>query len=70
MYTKHELSIEELDAELTTDLPEREALGVFTSSNTAMITAFNQALAMNVFSDHANAFASAQQYISVDQSNN
>ncbi len=69
MDIEHELSIEELDAEMTTDLPEREALGMISGSNSAVITAVNQALALNVGSYNSTAYASAQQSIWVNQCN-
>ncbi len=61
-----EISFQELDEQRVEMLPRRETLGYF-KVNKAFIYATNQALALNVASKHADAFADAQQYITVVQ---
>ena len=64
-----ELSLEELETEHATELPERETLSFFGGSNTATITAINAALAVNAVTLGSAALALASQSIWVSQHN-
>ena len=64
-----ELSLEELETEHATELPERETLSFFGGSNTATITAINAALAVNAGTILSVAAAAASQQIWVSQFN-
>lgn len=66
MSEKFELTIEDLKAERAAELPEREAMGVF---NWSSIWASNTAVAVNAFTNHSGATATAQQAIWVNQEN-
>lgn len=61
-----ELSLEELETEHATELPEREAMTVF---NIAAIWATNTAVAVNAATILSAATAVAAQSIHVDQQN-
>ena len=61
-----EISFQELDEQRVEMLPRRETLGYF-KVNKAFIYATNQALALNAASQYADAYADAQQYITVVQ---
>lgn len=61
-----EISMQELDDQRVEMLPRRETLGYF-KINKAFIYATNQALALNVASKNASAYANAYQDIQVYQ---
>jgi hypothetical protein len=61
-----ELSAEELEAEEAADLPDREAMSLV---NANVAIPVNAAVAANVLSDGAVAYADATQDIPIDQSN-
>ena len=61
-----EFSTLELNAETGELLPAREALGLL-KFNVANINAVNTATALNLFTHHSVAAATAQQYIGVFQ---
>lgn len=62
---KPDLSQEELDAQEATDLPEREAMSLV---NANVAIPVNAAIAANVLSDGATAYADAAQDAAIDQS--
>ena len=62
---KRELTAEELEAEGATDLPDREAMSLV---NANVAIPVNAAVAANVLSDDATAYADATQDAIVDQS--
>ena len=57
----HELSLDELESEGLTELPTRDALSLFSTGNinVAPVIAVNTALALNVLSPGAFAYANA-----------
>lgn len=72
MLEQRELSMEELEAERGAELPDREALTLFTinvspSFNIAPVTAVNGALALNAATIGSNAAAWAGQIVGVGQ---
>jgi hypothetical protein len=62
-----DLSPEELEAEGALELPDREAMSLINANVAAPV---NVAAALNVLSDSSVAYANAEQYAPVDQSNN
>jgi hypothetical protein len=62
---KRELTDEELEAEGTTDLPDREAMSLINANLAAPV---NAAVAANILSDDSTATASATQNVDIDQS--
>lgn len=63
---KQELSQEELDREQSEELPDREAMSLINANVAAPV---NAAVALNVLSDDAVAYANAEQNADIDQSN-
>lgn len=62
---KPDLSQEELESQEATDLPEREAMSLV---NANVAIPVNAAIAANVLSDGATAYADAAQDAAIDQS--
>jgi hypothetical protein len=62
----HKLTREELEALAGEPLPERAAMALV---NANLALPINAAIAANVLSDHAVAYADAQQMAQIDQSN-
>jgi hypothetical protein len=62
--TERELSIEEMEAQSMTELPERAALSLVNANIAAPI---NAAVALNALSDNSVAVAQATQYAPVTQ---
>jgi hypothetical protein len=60
-----ELSAEELQAQDVNELPDREAMSLI---NANIAVPVNAAVAANVLSDNAVAYANAEQYADIDQS--
>jgi len=60
------LSREELNALAGEELPERAAMSLINANVAAPI---NAAVALNVLSDNSVAYANAEQYAPIDQSN-
>jgi len=60
-----ELTQEELEAQETAELPDREAMSLVNANLAAPI---NAALALNVLSDNSIAYANAEQNVTIDQS--
>jgi hypothetical protein len=60
------LSSEELQLHDSEQLPEREEMSLINANLAAPI---NAAVALNVASDNSIAYANAQQYVTIDQSN-
>jgi len=60
-----ELSADELDAQSAEALPDREAMSLV---NANVAIPINAAIAANVLSDDAIAYADASQYSDIDQS--
>ena len=63
--SKEELSQEELEAEAGEQLPDREAMSLV---NANVAIPINAAVAANVLSDDAIAYANAEQDAAIDQS--
>jgi hypothetical protein len=63
---ERELSAEELEEQEAADLPDREAMSLV---NANLAIPINAAVAANVLSDGAVAYADATQDIPIDQSN-
>jgi hypothetical protein len=63
---KKELSTQELDAQEGEQLPDREQMSLINANVAAPI---NAAVALNVLSDGSVAYANAQQYAPITQSN-
>jgi hypothetical protein len=63
---EHELSAEELEEQEAANLPDREAMSLV---NANLAIPINAAVAANVLSDGAVAYADATQDIPIDQSN-
>jgi len=63
---ERELSAEELEEQEASDLPDREAMSLI---NANVAIPINAAVAANVLSDGAVAYADATQDIPIDQSN-
>jgi hypothetical protein len=61
---QRELSSEELDAQEAAELPEREAMSLI---NANLAIPINAAVAANVLSDGATAYADAAQQVPIDQ---
>jgi hypothetical protein len=61
-----ELSQDELEAQAGEELPDREAMSLIDANVAAPV---NAAVAANVLSDDAIAYASAEQDVEIDQSN-
>jgi hypothetical protein len=61
---QEELSLEELDAQEASELPDREAMSLI---NADIAIPVNAAIAANVLSDGANAGAGASQIAPIDQ---
>jgi hypothetical protein len=62
---EQELSSEELEAQAGEQLPDREAMSLV---NTNVAIPINAAVAANVLSDDAFAYANAEQEAAIDQS--
>jgi hypothetical protein len=62
---EQELSSEELEAQAGEQLPDREAMSLV---NTNVAIPINAAVAANVLSDDAIAYANAEQEAAIDQS--
>jgi len=62
---EQELSLEELEAQEASELPDREAMSLINANIAAPI---NAAVAANVLSDNSVAYANAQQNIDITQS--
>jgi hypothetical protein len=62
--TQNELSNEELEAEAGEQLPDREAMSLVDLNLAAPV---NAAVAANVLSDDATAYANAEQLADIDQ---
>ena len=60
------LSPEELDAQGTEELPDREAMSLINANVAAPV---NAAIGLNVLSDDSVAYANAEQTADIDQSN-
>ena len=63
---QRELTAEELAAEETAELPDREAMSLVNANVAAPV---NAAVALNVASDNSIAYANAEQNVDIDQSN-
>jgi len=63
---ERELSAEELEEQEAADLPDREAMSLV---NANIAIPINAAVAANVLSDGATAYADAVQDVPIDQSN-
>jgi hypothetical protein len=63
---KDELTQEELDQQSGEQLPDREAMSLIDANLAAPV---NAAVAANVLSDDAVAYANAEQNVDIDQSN-
>jgi len=63
---RRELTPEELEAEALAELPEREAMSLI---NANIAIPVNAAVAANVLSDGATAYANALQEADIDQGN-
>jgi hypothetical protein len=61
-----ELSQDELEAQAGEELPDREAMSLIDANVAAPV---NTAVAANVLSDDAIAYANAEQDVEIDQSN-
>jgi hypothetical protein len=61
-----ELRPDELEAQQAAELPDREAMSLV---NANVAVPVNAAIAANVLSDGATAYADAEQYADLDQSN-
>jgi hypothetical protein len=61
-----ELTPEELEAQSGEQLPDREAMSLINANLAAPV---NAAVAANVLSDNSVAYANAEQYVDIDQSN-
>lgn len=64
--TDHELTPEELEQQDGEQLPDREAMSLV---NANLAVPVNAAVAANVLSDGAVAYADADQYADIDQGN-
>jgi hypothetical protein len=64
--TTGSMSKEELEAEMGRELTDREAMSLINANLAAPV---NAAVAANVLSDNAVAYANAEQDVQIDQSN-
>ena len=64
--TDHELTTEELEQQEGEELPDREAMSLV---NANLAVPVNAAVAANVLSDGAVAYADADQYADIEQGN-
>ena len=64
--TTGSMTKEELEAEMGRELTDREAMSLINANIAAPV---NAAVALNVLSDNAVAYANAEQDVEIDQSN-